>query len=99
MTIAPTDRRRRFLTVGGVAWLLFSVLSISWAFATPIAAAPDEPAHLVKAASVVAGQLVGGEHTPYGDIVDVPYWIAYTHAQTCFAFEPETCRLRPRRLG
>lgn len=90
MTTAPIDRPRRFLVVGALAWLLLSTLSVSWALATPIAAAPDEPAHLVKAASVAFGQVAGGEHTPYGDLVDVPYWVAYTHAQTCFAFEPET---------
>lgn len=73
----------------GVAWILLFVLSAAWSMATPIAAAPDEPAHLIKAASVARGQFIG-ESASGGQIVQVPRYIAHTHAQTCFAFQPDT---------
>lgn len=64
---------------------LFALMGL-WAIATPIGAAPDEPAHLIKAASVVRGEFIG-ERGSAGEVVDVPNYIAYTHAQTCYAFE------------
>ena len=70
----------------GIAWLVLSLLAALWAIATPIGAAPDEPAHLIKAASVVRGQLVG-EHGANGQVVQVPKYIAFTPAQTCYAFD------------
>ncbi|WP_165397275.1 DUF2142 domain-containing protein [Microterricola gilva] len=74
-------------TLFWVSWLLASLLSIAWAIATPISASPDEPAHMVKAASVVRGQLVG-EPSALGHVVQVPAYVAATHAETCFAFHP-----------
>lgn len=70
------------------AWLCLSLLTVLWAIATPLAAAPDEPAHLIKAASVARGELIGisGEN---GHSVTVPQGVGFTHAQTCFAFDPE----------
>ena len=64
------------------SWALLSALSILWSIATPLAAAPDEPAHTVKAASVARGQFVG-EPGPEGNKVSVPQYIAFTHGQTC----------------
>jgi hypothetical protein len=66
---------------------MFSLLAASWSFATPISASPDEPAHIVKAASVVRGQFIG-ESSALGHVVQVPRYIASTHAETCFAFAP-----------
>ncbi|WP_419817072.1 DUF2142 domain-containing protein [Glaciibacter flavus] len=71
-----------------VSWILLSLLSVMWTLATPISASPDEPAHIVKAAAVVRGEL-GGTPTPHGHIVRVPQYIAFTQAQTCFAFKPD----------
>lgn len=70
----------------GTSWLLLSLLAGIWTLATPIGAAPDEPAHLIKAASVARGQFIG-DRGPQGEVVQVPQYIAFTHAQTCFAFE------------
>jgi hypothetical protein len=42
-----------------IAWLALAVVAVSWAMATPLGGSPDEPAHIVKAASVVRGQLLG----------------------------------------
>lgn len=70
-----------------LSWLLLSLIAIGWTFATPISASPDEPAHIIKAASVVRGQFVG-EPSEAGHVVQVPRYIAATHAATCFAFQP-----------
>ncbi|MDR6973257.1 DUF2142 domain-containing protein [Leifsonia shinshuensis] len=73
--------------VFSVVWALLSALSAVWALATPISGSPDEPAHIVRAASVVRGELVG---TPSADghVVTVPRYIADTQRETCFAFHP-----------
>ena len=68
------------------AWVILALLCSAWAIATPIAAVPDEPAHLIKAASVVRGEIVG-DIGPNGQQVSVPQWVAFTHAQACFAFD------------
>lgn len=70
-----------------ISWLLLGILSIGWAVTTPVSASPDEPAHMVKAASVARGQLVG-EWSELGQVVRVPLYIAYTHSRTCTAFHP-----------
>ncbi len=71
-----------------VTWLLFSALAALWSVATPLAASPDEPAHIIKAASVVRGAFNNADDGK-GALVDVPQYIAWTHAQTCFAFNAE----------
>jgi len=76
------------LRVFFVAWLLLSLLAGAWAMATPIGAAPDEPAHLIKAASVVRGQFVGAPGAS-GQVVQVPRYVAFTQNQTCYAFKPD----------
>lgn len=73
-----------FWRVVAGSWVLLSVLSIAWSMSTPLAAAPDEPAHLIKAASVVRGELVGAPGE-LGRIVRVPAYIGYTQSQTCMA--------------
>lgn len=70
------------------AWIALAVVASAWAIATPISSGPDEPAHLVKAASVVRGELVGPQGI-YGNDVDVPKYIQWTNGQTCFVFHPE----------
>ncbi|TFD86276.1 DUF2142 domain-containing protein [Cryobacterium serini] len=71
-----------------MAWALLSGLMLAWAIATPLSAAPDEPAHIIKAASVVRGQLVGVPSSE-GHIVTVPEYIAFSHEQACFIFLPD----------
>lgn len=41
---------------------------------------------MVKAASVVRGQFIG-EMTSTGHVVQVPFYVAYTHSQACYAFD------------
>lgn len=75
----------RFLIV----WVALSVASFSWAIATPLGATPDEPAHIVKAASVAQGQLIGEPtDAPAVTLVQVPAGLAASSAWTCYAFNP-----------
>jgi hypothetical protein len=81
-------QRARAFRVFWIVWASLTVLSALWSLATPISAAPDEPAHIVKAAAVVRGQWTGpASHE--GNIVTVPLYIAWTHAVTCFAFNDQ----------
>jgi hypothetical protein len=82
------SERRRAARVFATVWAVLAALTVLWSFATPISAAPDEPAHLVKAAAVVRGQWTGPASSE-GNIVTVPLYIAWTHAVTCFAFNDE----------
>jgi hypothetical protein len=68
-----------------IAWICLALGMALWSIATPIGAAPDEPAHLIKAASVSRGELVGAP-AKEGRRVTVPEYIAFTPAQTCYAF-------------
>jgi hypothetical protein len=68
------------------AWVALSLMSIAWALASPIGSGPDEPAHMIKAASVVRGQLIGPQGDT-GNIVDVPRSVAWTATQDCYRFD------------
>jgi hypothetical protein len=89
-------------TRGGLRayWLAFGLLwllTAAWSLSQPIAAGPDENAHVVKAAAVVRGQLGSddaGTGAGSGDVT-VPYF--YERLMTypiCFAFtspQPASC--------
>ena len=77
---------RTFVRLFGLFTGLFAV----WALATPIMAVPDEPAHTIKAAAVVRGQVLVEEGTSFGHGVHVrvPDYIANLHAQGCYKFSP-----------
>jgi hypothetical protein len=68
------------------AWAALSLMSIAWALASPIGSGPDEPAHIIKAASVVRGELVGPQGDT-GNIVEVPASVAWTATQDCYRFD------------
>ncbi|MDQ0690385.1 hypothetical protein QF047_001345 [Arthrobacter sp. W4I7] len=53
---------------------------------------PDEPAHVIKAAAVVRGELTGREMPAGGayQLVTVPAWIAYYDTFGCFAQKRDT---------
>lgn len=82
---ASRSGRGSRVRVFAVAWAVLSLMAGLWAVATPIAAAPDEPDHLIKAAAVAHGQLIGSAG---GSRVQVPAYVAFTPAQTCYAFKP-----------
>lgn len=76
----------------GKLFLLISLGITLWSVATPLMAFPDEPAHTIKAAAVVRGQITIEEGTSFGHGVHVrvPAYIANLHAQDCFKFRPDT---------
>jgi hypothetical protein len=69
-------------------WPLLVIFSMSsgWALASPISSVPDEPAHIVKAAAVVRGEMVGAQSGEGGPLlaVQVPRFIEHTNQITCF---------------
>lgn len=69
------------------AFLVLMGLSAAWTVATPLMGVPDEPAHVVKAAAVVRGELTGREMPDGGAFqhVTVPAGIAYFDTFGCFA--------------
>ena len=81
---------RPWLT-GLLVFLGLALASGAWAISTPLGASPDEPSHIIKAASVARGQLIGAptdqpattKVTVPGDLVLAPTW-------PCFAFQDET---------
>ena len=67
--LAPPDRTQgttghRLLFVWALSTLVLFCLSAIWSIATPIGANNDERAQLIKAASVVRGQVVGQSVNP-----------------------------------
>jgi len=73
-----------------VALVGLSLISTAWALSTPLAASPDEPAHIIKAASVVRGELVGSPTAiPGTRRVMVPKGLSEAGSWTCFAFQPQ----------
>lgn len=79
--------RARPLTVAVVTGVVGLLLSAVWAIASPIGAGPDEPAHIIKAAAVARGQLVGTGIG--GGRVEIPEYLVATQARTCFAFRAD----------
>ena len=89
---------RRPVAAFFAAWAVLAVLGALWAWATPPSASPDEPAHLVRAASVVRGELFG-EPSAWGNLVHVPQYVADAHRTTCYAFRPEIPAACPLPAG
>lgn len=87
--------RRMSATVGKrpmirfvILWALLAVAGGAWAIATPLGASPDEPAHIIKAASVVRGDLLGeSTDAPAVREVTVPEGIADSKGWPCYAFD------------
>ena len=66
----------------------------AWSFATPIGAAPDEPAHIAQAVAIVRGQFDGPDHRYAIGLlatVRVPDWAA-ANAIPCFVKDDEFTR-------
>ncbi len=91
-------------------WLVsFGVLFVAvaaWSFASPLGSGPDEPAHLVRAASLVRGQLVGQDlpHPTNAQkstvIVQVPEVFASLETHVgCFQFKPAVPAGCPKPLN
>lgn len=80
-------------------WATLMLLASAWTLSNPLMAAPDEPAHVIKAAAVVRGQLLGPD-VPGGNRVEVPYLYNLTQAYpSCYMFVPEETGVCDPPLG
>ncbi len=79
------------------SFAIFAALGLAWVLATPLFAAPDEPAHVVRAASVGRGQLLGRTPPadqlipPIGDaavVVTAPGIYRSASSVACLAWHP-----------
>ncbi|WP_024287626.1 DUF2142 domain-containing protein [Cellulomonas sp. KRMCY2] len=71
------------------AWAALMLLATAWILGNPLMASPDEPAHTVKAASVVRGQLLGPDGAG-GSEVQVPYFYNLVTAYpVCYMFDAD----------
>ena len=89
----PARPRLRFGLIWALSSAIFFALSLCWIIATPIGGGPDEPAHMIKAAATVRGELVGddvaGSSTAMRRMT-IPE--AYAHAAEiagCYQFKPD----------
>jgi Predicted membrane protein (DUF2142) len=74
------------------AFLGVGTMICAWSIATPIGAAPDEPAHIAQAVAIVRGQFNEPNHpSPFGPLarVRVPGWAAENHGIPCFVWADE----------
>lgn len=92
-----------FLRIWIPYFLLFAVLMTLWGMATPLAASPDEPAQILRAASVVRGQFLGPTtRGPEPGSAYTKVTVPRTYAQVqnipaCYAFKPTvTARCIPK---
>lgn len=83
----PLLRRRRWR----LSFALFFMLAGAWSLTAPLFSAPDEPAHVIKAAGAVRGQLVGrASALPTVGVMRVPVGIASANeVPGCFAFKSD----------
>ncbi len=81
------------------SFAIFAILGLAWVLATPLFAAPDEPAHVVRAASVGRGELIGRtvpkaqQVAPFGNaavIVTAPGIYQNGGNVACLAFQRDT---------
>jgi hypothetical protein len=89
----PHGRSARRRLVWWFTFLSFALLAGVWAVATPIDGGPDEQDHVLRAAAVAHGELVG-KNGAYvrgtGALVTAPVSLSVLMAPTpCFAFHPE----------
>jgi Predicted membrane protein (DUF2142) len=75
-----------------VSFALFTLLGWAWAFSNPLFAGPDEPEHMIRAASVARGELIGPTRPGQPDhirFVELPSKLAFGRIVAgCFAFHP-----------
>lgn len=107
----PTAREQGATRSFGRTWLVAFVgiflTAGAWALATPLGAAPDEPAQVIRAASIVRGQVLGptDTHVPKSQRVLVTVKVPSTFATLlssvqCYQFKPDvpaSCAPPPSR--
>jgi hypothetical protein len=75
-----------------VSFALFTLLISAWAFSNPLMAGPDEPEHMMRAASVARGELIGPTEPGQPDhirFVKIPIRLSRARfTAACYAFRP-----------
>ena len=92
--VAPAERistvRSASRWINPLVYLGLFITMVSWSLSMPLGAAPDEAAHIIKAAAVSHGQLLGESIGVEGTLsVQVPSALANAQSWTCFAFNSE----------
>lgn len=87
-----------------IAFVLVAFLSITWTLASPDGSGPDEPPHVVRAASIVRGELVGdADPVELGGsrIVHVPAIVNDLNlVPACYKFNPrQSAACAPDLIG
>ena len=93
----PTRRpaRRRARRRFGATWLVtfapLVLISVAWSLAMPLRAAPDESAHIVRAAAIVRGEWIGRSAGPYRSPAETSVRVPGTFVlggHLCYVFKP-----------
>jgi hypothetical protein len=89
----PPRRRSHFGAIWAIAAAISFALSLCWIIATPVGGGPDEPAHMIKAAATVRGQLVGddvaGTSTSMRRMRIPDAYARAVVSAGCYQFQPE----------
>ncbi|MDX2382275.1 MAG: DUF2142 domain-containing protein [Acidimicrobiia bacterium] len=85
----------RSVTAALIGVALVGIMVLSWLLATPPSGGPDEPAHMIRGAAVIRGQLDGepSEFSASRRVYEIPGWVGHPDPG-CFAFfpyEPAAC--------
>jgi hypothetical protein len=72
-----------------VSFALFLAVGAAWALASPIYSGPDEPSHVIHAAAIPRGDLIGTSRGEGRPKVDVTAPRIYRQGPECFAFHPQ----------
>ncbi|HEY3725172.1 MAG TPA: DUF2142 domain-containing protein [Acidimicrobiia bacterium] len=83
------------------SFALFLAVGAAWALASPINSGPDEPSHVVHAAAVARGDLIG-KSDPGTPFVEVTAPRVYDPKTPCYAFHPDvpaSCYELSKRTG
>jgi hypothetical protein len=83
----PSSTLRTAAVIFALLWLLFA----TWAMATPLFGAPDEPAQVVRAASVVRGQILGKPTTvdAFTEVRAPAIYEQMARTLACWTFKPD----------
>lgn len=91
MTSAPVYRTARRWRIFFVSFVVLLAPMLLWALASPMMSVPDEPAHAIRAAAVVRGQVesVPWSQDPTVARAEVPRYVAHAHELTCYKFRDD----------
>ncbi|WP_231700390.1 DUF2142 domain-containing protein [Arthrobacter sp. zg-Y750] len=72
-----------------VVFAILGLLTTIWSLASPLLSVPDEDAHVVRAASVARGQLIGIFNGQQSEktVVNVPRYLAHLDDGKCYEFK------------